>query len=423
MIRLIVLLLGAQALHGQRRALWLFGWFWIITGVLMLVDVLQDGRSLLALDALALMLALEGLVAISAALVIGGNGRPVLLKGFGFIFMALLVFDVPADGNIISSVVFGSALLLDGVVRIASSTVIQHRRWKVVALAGSGELLLSLMIFIGWPAPHRMTVPFCFGLMMILSGWALLRISRRLMHFALNRHHTAVPTHTATQPLTVYVWTPLGSAKDARRRYIVDRYIAAVDGAGVISTGHTALELAPDIYISHYPRDDIDRSAQDFRRLLHAGEQNNVAGRFLPNLQQETAEWCPPDKHIHFCRYNPSALRAFWQHYRQDDTYNLTRRNCSTTVISALDSALEGVLGGQQLWRRFLMLALDPNLWVLAMLRSRGESMTWTPGLVLDYTRMLKQVTEHQDQRWLLKLRKLTQRLTAIPRRQRRQKF
>ena len=32
MIRLIILLLGAQALHGQRRLLVLFGWLWIAAG-------------------------------------------------------------------------------------------------------------------------------------------------------------------------------------------------------------------------------------------------------------------------------------------------------------------------------------------------------------------------------------------------------
>ncbi|CAI0742243.1 MULTISPECIES: HdeD family acid-resistance protein [Serratia] len=410
MIRLIILLLGAQALHGQRRLLMLFGWLWICVGVLMLFDVLQDGRSVLALDALAVMLALEGLVAISAALVIGSAAsRPVLLKGLSFLFMAFLILDVPADDNIVATLVFGSALLLDGAVRIASSTVIQHSRWKPVALAGSGEILLSLMIFVGWPVPHRMTVPFCLGVMILLSGWALLRIARRLESFSLNQNQDQPEpqwTHDIT-PLSVYVWTPIGSAKDARRRYIVDRYIAAVDGGGNISTGHAALALDPDLYISHYPLNDISHSAQDFRQLLHSGEQNNVDGRFLPGLQQEVAAWCPPDKKIQFHRYNPAALRTFWQHYQQDTTYNLTRRNCSTTVIRALDSALEGVLGDKHLWRRFLLLVLDPNLWMLAVLRSRGESMTWTPGLVLDYARMLQQVTERQHQRWWLKLREV----------------
>ncbi|MDW5499462.1 hypothetical protein R6Y99_06610 [Pseudomonas lundensis] len=410
MIRLIILLLGAQALHGQRRLLKLFGWLWVTVGVLMLFDILQDGRSVLALDALAVMLALEGLVAISAALVIGSSAsRPVLLKGLGFLFMAFLVLDVPADDNIVATLVFGSALLLDGAVRIASSTVIQHNRWKPVALAGSGEILLSLMIFVGWPAPHRMTVPFCLGVMILLSGWALLRIARQLEHFALNQNPQPLPPPQVneTTPLTVYVWTPIGSVKDARRRYIVDRYIAAVDGGGNISTGHAALALAPDVYISHYPLNDISHSAQDFRQLLHSGEQNNVEGRFLPGLQQEVAAWCPPDKKIQFHRYNPTALRAFWQRYQQDTTYNLTRRNCSTTIIRVLDSALEGVLGDKHLWRRFLLLVLDPNLWMLAVLRSRGESMTWTPGLVLDYARMLQQVTERQHQRWWLKLREM----------------
>ena len=346
MIRLIIFLLGPQALHGQRRLLMLFGWLWIAVGALMLFDILQDGRSVLALDALAVMLALEGLVAISAALVIGSSAsRPVLLKGLGFLFMAFLILDVPADDNIVATLVFGSALLLDGAVRIASSTVIQHSRWKPVALAGCGEILLSLMIFVGWPAPHRMTVPFCLGVMILLSGWALLRIARQLESFALNQIQAPpAPPVNEPLPLTVYVWTPIGSAKDARRRYIVDRYIAAVDGGGNISTGHAALALAPDVYISHYPLNDISHSAQDFRQLLHSGEQNNVNGRFLPGLQQEVAAWCPPDKKIQFHRYNPTALRTFWQRYQQDSTYNLTRRNCSTTVIRALDSALEGVL-------------------------------------------------------------------------------
>jgi uncharacterized membrane protein HdeD (DUF308 family) len=428
MIRLIILLLGAKALHSQRRMLVLFGWFWIAVGALMLFDVLQDGRSVLALDALAVLLALEGLVAISAALVVGSSAsRPVLLKGLGFLFLAFLVLDVPADDNIVATLVFGSALLLDGAVRIASSTVIQHSRWKTVALAGGGEILLSLMIFIGWPVPHRMTVPFCLGVMILLSGWALLRIARRLETFALNKNHEpAHPTSPGTDeatPLTLYIWTPIGSAKDARRRYIVDRYIAAVDGNGNISTGHAALALAPDVYISHYPLNDISQSAQDFRQLLHSGEKNNVDGRFLPDLQQEVAAWCPPDKKIQFHRYNPTALRAFWQRYHQDSTYNLTRRNCSTTVILALDSALEGVLGDKHLWRRFLLLILDPNLWMLAVLRSRGESMTWTPGLVLDYARMLQQVTERQHQRWWPKLQDMWRILRYGKAQPRRQKF
>jgi hypothetical protein len=104
--------------------------------------------------------------------------------------------------------------------------------------------------------------------------------------------------------------------------------------------------LAPDVYISHYPLNEISQSAQEFRGYCTpGGTKQRRRTAFCPICNRKMAAWCPPDKRIQFRRYNPTALRAFWQRYRQDATYNLTRRNCSTTVIQALDSALEGVLG------------------------------------------------------------------------------
>lgn len=207
-----------------------------------------------------------------------------------------------------------------------------------------------------------MTVPFCLGVMMVLSGWALLRIARRLTSFSLNQHPTRQPPHPAdeTAPLTVYVWTPIGAAKDPRRRYIVDRYIAAVDNGGNISTGHAALALAPDVYISHYPLNDISHSVPGFPPVVACRRTEQRRRTFPVRPVGRDRRLVPPDKKIQFYRYNPAALRAFWLRYRQDATYNLTRRNCSTTVIGALDSALEGVLGDKHLWRRFLLLVLIP---------------------------------------------------------------
>ncbi|EON16420.1 hypothetical protein CMPELA_02065 [Cupriavidus necator] len=62
------------------------------------------------------------------------------------------------------------------------------------------------------------------------------------------------PPGPGEHALTVHVWTPVGSARgEARRQPLVDRYIAAVDRDGVISTGHAALESPEGIYISLYP--------------------------------------------------------------------------------------------------------------------------------------------------------------------------
>jgi hypothetical protein len=204
--------------------------------------------------------------------------------------------------------------------------------------------------------------------------------------------------------LNVYVWTAVGSIKDPERRLLIDRYVAAVDKKGVISTGHSALEMPPDLYISHYPFDDIDHSPDDFRAILSAGHENDVAGRFNESLAQESADWCEPDQKVTFRRFNPQALRSFWAVYSQDTTYNLAARNCSTTVVQALDAALEGASYSGHVWRDLFKIISNPQFWLLRLVRGRAEALTWTPGLVLDYARLLRSVVEHSDRRWRSRL-------------------
>lgn len=171
-------------------------------------------------------------------------------------------------------------------------------------------------------------------------------------------------------PLTVHIWTPIGSAVHAQRRPVIDRYIAAVDQGGVISTGHAALSLPPGTYVSLCPANDLDHSPTDFGRLLRAGAENDVTGRFKLSFEQECEEWRAPDREVRFVRYNPAALRAFLGIYRQTPVYNLTSRNCSSTVALSLDAAVEGALGQGGLWHTLLLLFTDPAMWMLALWRA-----------------------------------------------------
>jgi hypothetical protein len=206
--------------------------------------------------------------------------------------------------------------------------------------------------------------------------------------------------------LTVHVWTPVGSAKgEARRQLIVDRYIAAVDRNGVISTGHAALESPEGIYISLYPGVEIDRSPDDFARLLRATRENDVPGLFQPDYPTESKAWCPSTVQVRIRNYDPARLRRFWDTYRQDTTYNLTYRNCSSSVSRALEAAIEGAsarvwgrLGG---WRPFLRVIATPELWVAAQLRKRAATMAWTPGLTLDYARALSMLADPRPSGWV----------------------
>ena len=128
------------------------------------------------------------------------------------------------------------------------------------------------------------------------------------------------------------MWTPAATAKaEARRQLIVNRYIAAVDRNGAISTGHAALESPEGIYISLYPGAEIDRSPEEFARLLRATRENDVPGVFQPDYRTEAKAWCESTVKVRIRNYDPERLQRFWDTYRQDTTYNLTYRNCSST--------------------------------------------------------------------------------------------
>jgi len=84
-------------------------------------------------------------------------------------------------------------------------------------------------------------------------------------------------------------------------------------------------------------------------------------------------------------------VRAFWNAYRQDTTYNLTYRNCSSTVALALDCAIEGNLARHGVGPYLLLrVLLTPELWIAAQLRHRARTMAWTPGILLDYAMAMR---------------------------------
>jgi len=425
MIRLAFLLLGTNALRPQWRILAIAGAAWCLLGGAMLVD-LSDGKMSVVTDTLGILLAIHGLVELAAALLLGLRHQPgSVLRGIAFLVAGFLVADIPWDNNIGSTVLFGLAFLIDGLLRIVSAFVVHNPRWRQGFIAGLLEIGVSIIVLLDHPIPHRLTVPFCLALLLLTSGYALLMMAMQLRRLAPGSSVAALPLYAVRnwhrrpdlnyeerragpdfpgQKLLLRVWTAMGSAEGAHGPVVVRRYVAAVDGKAAVSTGHAALELPPHLYVSHYPAVEIERDSEDFRRILHSGQQNDVAGHFQPSYDEEVANWCPADQTVAFTRFNPAALRAFWREYSRDATYNLTARNCSSSAILALDAAIEGVLDDGKPLRRFIKLLVDPHFWLLRLVRGRAELMTWTPGLALDYARLLVEVTEHADRRWRQRL-------------------
>lgn len=419
MIQIALLLLGSEFVKRKARYLWLIGFLWSVVGAILFIDGL-DGQTYFPLHISGFLLLAESLVTLSVAS--GGLGAQkvvLFFKGGLFFFCALTMIINQKYSNLLLSAMFGFIYFLVGIFVMISAWVVRFPRWRVTLVWGTGQIFFAFFLFTHSQAP----VPFFLGFLMISGGLSCLRMAVRVLHIreAVSVFSLIQPSdiHTETNKvfsvlsedepdsqdeavLTVHIWTPEGAADNQPvPRPVINRYIAAVDESGVISTGHAALELLPGLYISLYPAEDIDHTPSEFLKILKATRENDVPGRFLLNYRKEAADWCDSDKKITFSVYNRASLYRFWKNYQRQPVYNLTYRNCSSSVAYALEAALDGVLSRYGLkWFCLVRLFCLPELWIAAQMRRRAIMMAWTPGLVMDYARALRAIVHPVAKPW-----------------------
>jgi uncharacterized membrane protein HdeD (DUF308 family) len=425
MTNLILLLLGVDYLRKRAQAFVIVGWIFLLAGIVVFIDAL-DNALYFPLNFFAVLFLIEGLATLAIAKS-GVGGQRVLryVKGVFVLATGALILAGHHHGHLVLSMMFGLLFLLDGLMQCTAAYVVRYERWRYVLASGMAEVLLAIFFFQPYPTHYVGTVPYCLGLFLAFAGLKLLSLARRVRNvdvnpaLADNSNPGFMPTREdapaqtvfegppleSERALTVHVWTPSGSAKAETRNYpVVDRYIAAVDINGVVSTGHAALESPEGVYVSLYPAVEIDHSPEQFGTLLRATDENNVPGVFQPDYATESKAWCPSTVQVRVRNYDAAKLQAFWDEYRQNTTYNLTYRNCSSSVSSALEAALDGVVGrlhgSRAGWRLLLRLLLTPELWVAAQIRKRALTMAWTPGLTLDYARALSMLADPRPFGW-----------------------
>lgn len=439
MIRLVLLLLGTDFMRRNWHVVAVAGLLWGGIGVSLLIDAL-DGVLNFPLTLFGYLLLLESLATLwVAASGMGAQKTLRKVKGALFLLIAVLVITRHQASDMLLAMLFGIAFAIGGALQITSALVVRFPRWRAAVAGGVVQVLLAILFFQPYPTHYKGTVPFCLALGLVFAGWSMIwlalrtrllpaqlpverlaernagdatpldaglyRGDERLQDVLQERPGMAGPAGAPSAPaaaLTVHVWTPTGSARgQPRRQPVIDRYIAAVDADGVISTGHAALEILPDLYISLYPAQEIDRSPDQFARLLRATADNDVKGRYLTDYLSEAAAWCESTEKIVFRDYRRDRLDRFWHAYRQCEVYNLTSRNCSSTVAQALEAAMEGVMGARDHhWFNALRMLFTPEIWVACQIHKRAITMAWTPGLLLDYARALHAVIHPRPLSW-----------------------
>lgn len=421
MIRILFLFLGREIILRHWKTLFIIGICWFLLGLAIFIDAL-DGETYLHPYTFAYFLLPEAAISLLAAAGSEGTAKQMrIVQGIALLAVSVLIFTSTPATNFLLALVFGLCFLIDGTMRIASAWVVRFPRWKIGIVGGIFELILAIATLQPWPTWYEGTVGANVGAVLILSSLGIIHVAWRIHSLeagaplsrlfgrssllsAITTHHQDSQAITKRGELIVHVWTPTGTAMTPLRQRAISRYIAAVDADGVISTGHAALELQPDMYISHYPAVEIDRSPNEFSRTLRATADNNIEGRYLPDYRSEADGWCESTVQVIIKNIDEDKLRAFWNTYKTDNTYNLTNRNCSSVVADALDAALEGVYRHKR-WPVFsaLRAIIYPELWAASLIRKRAESMAWTPGLVLDYARALSAIVDPKPGFWLPK--------------------
>jgi uncharacterized membrane protein HdeD (DUF308 family) len=392
MAPLWLLLVGRAAVRRHWHLILATGLVWSLLGLAVVIDSL-DGALHVPDRWFGLILLAEGVSSLAVgAAAMGAARRLRLLKGGLLTIMAVLIMMATRHSTFLLAMIFGIAFTVDGVVRITIAGLLKFTGWRISAALGGLSVAFGLFHLQPWPTWYAGTVGYCIGIFLILNGANLALVGLRVRRL---RAAPGSEAPTATDSLTVYVWTPTGQATTPASQRLIRRYVASVDKAGRYSTGHAALEQGGDLYISHYPAVEIDRSPANLRSSLRAGHENDVPGRFLPSHADEVADWCAATVAVPLTGIDAGRLRAFWGAYGQDTTYNFISRNCSTTVAQALDVAVEGAFSrGGHPWRTLARALTTPEFWAASFLRNGARSMTWTPGLVLDYTRALSALVD-----------------------------
>ncbi|TCT07797.1 HdeD family acid-resistance protein [Aquabacter spiritensis] len=413
MVQVFLLLLGGRLIRRRWWVLGSLGLLWMLLGTFFFADAfIEEIR--IPVPYFAAPLLVDGILSLIAAALFVHN-RPLRIgRAAVFLAVALLLVWQPRHAAFLVAMVVGTFLTADGFWRAGSAVVVRFPGWPGSLVKGLFELALGIWSYLPWPTNYRADVGSDVGLLLMVSAAGMLGLALRLRHMPPETSLSAIlstgwpdmpaaaevlagpeeaesraarPRETAT----VHVWTPTGQLAPLRSG--VRRYIAATDETGHVSTGHSALDLPPDLYISHYPAVEIEHAPGEFARLLRATQENDVPGRFQPSYAEESAGWCPSSFQVEMPGLDAAAIRDFWALYRQDETYNLTNRNCSSAVVKALDAGMEGLFEQAARSPLFILrLLASPELWVAGMVRHRASTMAWTPGLVLDYVRALRRL-------------------------------
>lgn len=402
MLSLSLLLIGRESFREDWRTPACLGMLLVLLSLACVVDF--GGIAILLLKALGLLITWRGARRLLMLRRVQRRRvtmwKPAVTTALGLGLFSLTTVDLPflRLGMVV-------LLAIDGLTRIPVVGLVRFDEWPEAVTMITFELLLAFILGTGTYLPTALHIPLLLALYLATAGATLLRFAWFLatspagssIHasplFAYRGWNKSAPARHLARPkagqpgerMRVWIWTPVAATNSRVPLPFIDYYLMAFDRSGEPSAGHSAIEVAPDFYLSLWPHREIPAQLTRMPHLFYAGESNDIPGIFPPSYQWECDDWMPADRLIDFEHFNQAALEAYWHDYRQSQRYNAGDRNCAIAVAGALETALEGTLKTGSPWRCLMRLMFSGSMIKAAYLRSRARHMCWTPGMVCDY--------------------------------------
>lgn len=420
------LLLGPGNLRRSRWYLMTLGALLLLVGLAVVLDASdRDASDLvtrLALEAAGWLTVALGLFKLAFTVLASGGATPSVFgfQGVVYIILGFAIADFPTESGTAVPWLFGVACLLNGLYQLLSALIIRYPRWGWFVVSGLAHLCFGILVFLEWKVAIHWVVPLLLGASLSVFGVATLRTALRVDRFAaataeddpwsavryyldfhlprrfraheLLRPEPMPDLGAAHGDLLVHIWTPITVSRIEQDPNLVSRYVVARDHEGKFTVGHAALEMGPDVYISHCDGDP--EAFNDTDEVWRTLRSRDVSGVFLPTFQEEVAHYMDPSVTVRFRTFSAPQLRAFWEAYRAITAYNFTNRNCSVAVALALEAALMGSMAGRSRLKSLLRLLGSRDLWMAHFIRWKAREMVWTPGIMLDYALALQRVVE-----------------------------
>lgn len=415
MLKLGILLVGFSSLRQQRPLLMAVGSLFVGLACLMIITPLEAADQIIVL---LMSVPLFYYAFAYANSLMRLKGRRTQLADWWLPFLTS-VLGVTIVGSVMSDVqlfptLLITALYIDGIMRLAPSVISRYPAWEINMARSTVELGFATILAISWFITGVFSIISAIALLIAVAGFRLLYYAYILRYhqyevslllqpiFGRRGWYDHAPVFADRNvereqtlgPITLHVWLPALTTARTISLPIVNRYLMVHDRSGNVSVGHVALEVPPDLYISHYRNHDSNSLSNGLLAAIGPHPTNQLPGFFRSSYAEEQKHWGDSHRRIEFRRLDLRSLHAFWTGYRQDSTYYIVNRNCATLVSAALDVSIEGSLSSSHPLKTLLRLYLMPDFWQAAFVRSRAEAITWTPGLIHDYAEPLSRVLE-----------------------------